>query len=222
MLNKPYSIIFVAVNVLLLSACTQPAENPKVIAEKYWQNLQTGNVSEAEKLTSLNSRLAFAQHRNFIDRNTQVSNNDVKTIVNTSITKFDSQNNKTYTENIETVLVLEQGRWKVDAEQSQLPPPTVARKEQLQQLAEELSESMQENIDSIDESMDQGMEMLNNALQEGSNEMSQSLLNLMNELNNTMQKSIDKMKQRRQQHDKEQNNHPTQTKPDPRQGEGMI
>jgi len=209
MLNKPYSIIFLAVNVLLLSACTQPAENPKVIAEKYWQNLQTGNISEAEKLTSLNSRLAFAQHRNFIDRNTQVSNNDVKTIVNTSITKFDSQNNKTYTENIETVLVLEQGRWKVDAEQSQLPPPTVARKEQLQH-------------DSIDESMDQGMEMLNNALQEGSNEMSQSLLNLMNELNNTMQKSIDKMKQRRQQHDKEQNNHPTQTKPDPRQGEGMI
>ncbi len=222
--NK-FLILFTVASALLLSACTQPAENPKAIAEKYWQSLQTGNIKAAEKLVSISSRNAFSKHQEYIDSNTRISNSNARTVVSTTITKIDSESGEPYTNTIETVLVLEQGQWKVDVEQSPLPVPAVSKQEELQQLAEDLSESMHENIDSIDEAMSHGMQMLDEALQEGSKEMSQSLLNLMNELNRGMQESIEKMKKRRQHQldEQKQDRHKkTVPQPDPHQGEGMI
>jgi hypothetical protein len=211
--------------ILSLVACTQPADDPKIVADRYWQHIQTGNVDEAKKLVSTNSQRALQDHTSRINPNTQISNGATTTIVNTTITTVDPNSNYHHTETFNTVLVLQQGQWKIDLNNSQIPPAAKVKQEDMQQLAEELSESMQENIESMDEAMDQGMEMLNEALEEGSKEMGDSLLHLMNELNSSMQEAVEKMKQRRQQQMQQQDEQETPQQapqPDQRQGEGMI
>jgi len=222
MLNiKPSFFLLILVS-LLLSACTRPAEDPKTVADKYWQYIQAGNINEAKKLASLNSQPVLRQHSERISKGTQIDNAGATTIISTTITTIDPDSNYRHSETFNTVLVLQQGHWKVDVEQSQIPPAPGEREKQMQQLADELSESMQENIESMDDAMSQGLQLLNEALRDGSKEMGHSLLQMMDELNSTMKKSIDKMKQRRQQQDKQQQQTPATSQPDPRQGEGMI
>ncbi len=203
-----------------LIACTQPAEDPKSVADKYWQYLQAGNIAEAEKLISINSRSALAEHKNRMTTINQLKNGETVTVVSTTITTINPDNDYRHTETFNTTLVLQQGQWKVDVNRSQIPPAPSAEEEKMQQLAERLSESMQDNIESIDDAMSEGMHMLNEALRDGSKEMGDSLLKLMDELNNTMHESIDKMKERREQQLKEQQEQ--QMQPDPDKGEGMI
>lgn len=203
-----------------LIACTQPVEDPKSVADKYWQYLQAGDTTQAEKLVSVNSRSALAEHNNRMATINQLKNGEAVTVVSTTITTINPDTDYRHTETFNTTLVLQQGQWKVDVNRSQIPPAPGAEEEKMQQLAEQLSESMQENIESIDDAMSEGMNLLNDALREGSKEMGDSLLHLMNELNNTMHESIDKMKQRREQQLKEQQEQ--QMQPDPDKGEGMI
>ena len=217
--QRPFLYLLLSFTLL---ACTQPAQDPKTVADKYWQYLQTGNIIEAEKLVTTNSRHTLQQHTSRINLNTHFNNGEATTIVSTTITTINPDSNYHHTETFNTVLVLQQGKWKIDLNNSQIPPAPSAREEEMQQLAEELSESMQENIESIDDAMNQGMQLLNEALQDGSKEMGDSLLRLMNELNNSMQESIDKMKQRREQQMQEQEQQQQQPQPDPRRGEGMI
>jgi hypothetical protein len=220
--QRPFLYLLLSFTLL---ACNHSADDPKTVADKYWQYLQSGNISEAEKLITINSRQNFSSHSNRIDASTQLQNGETKTIVTTTITTINPDNKYSHTETFETVLVLEEGQWKVDVNQSQIPPAATAKEQEMQQLTDELSESMQENIESIDEAITHGMQMLNEALHEGSKEMGDSMLNMLNELNSSMHESIDKMKQRRQQqlqeqHEKDQQK--PQPQPDPRQGEGMI
>lgn len=213
--------------ILLLSlsliACTPTIDDPKVIADKYWQYLLAGNLSEAEKLVSRDSRQAFSVHSDRMASITQLDSGEAKTIVSTTITTLNPNSNFSHTQTFNTVLVLQDGQWKIDANQSTLPPALSASEEKRQQTTEELSDSMRKNMESIDEAMTEGMQMLNEVLSDGSKEMEQSLLHMMNELNNSMQESIDKMKQRRGQQEQAVPEQPPQTpQPDPRQGEGMI
>ncbi len=218
MIKLTYPIATLILSSITLASCTQPAEDPKAVADQYWQYMKNGNHVEAEKLISINSRQAFEQHKNRINTIDQLSTNEATTIVSTSISTTNPSTNYTHTETFNTTLVLQQGKWKIDINQSQIPPAPSAEEEQMQQLAEELSESMQENIESIDDAMSEGMQLFNEALREGSKEMGDSLLHLMNELNSTMHESIEKMKKRREQ----QQEQLPQNQPDPEGGEGMI
>lgn len=221
-----YTLLLLALaSNFLLTACTQPAEDPKSVADNYWRLLQNGKVTEAEKLVSTDSLRSAPQHNQRVTHNTQLKNGEARTIVSTTITTINPVNHYSHTETFNTVLVLQQGQWKVDAEQSQIPVAPSAKEEEMQQLAEELTESMQDNIDSIDEAMSEGMQLLNETLREGSKEMGDSLLHLMNELNSSMDESIKKMKERREKQLQQQTQPPTQSpqaQPNPRQGEGMI
>jgi flagellar biosynthesis/type III secretory pathway protein FliH len=224
MMMKNYTPILILLSFSLF-ACNQPAQDPKSVADKYWQFLQQGNTSEAEKLVSTNSRPYFTEHSNRIDSSAQLENGEAKTFVSTTITTVNPGTNYKHTQTFDTVLVLEQGKWKVDIKQSPIPPALSEKEAQLHQMADKLSDSMQQDIKAIDETMSEGMKMLNEALHEGSEEMGNSLLNMMNELNRTMQQSIDKMKQRREQQLQEQKPEQPQQKkpePDPVKGEGMI
>ena len=140
-----------------LFACTQPAESPKTIADKYWQLLQSGNTDEAEKLVSIASRRDLPEHRKHINTISQLENGEAKTVVSTTITTTDPANNFSHTQTFDTVLVLQQGEWKIDVSQSTIPPSPSANEEELQKLAEKLSRSMQDNIDSVDETMNQSI-----------------------------------------------------------------
>lgn len=227
MTNKLLTLATISLLSFSVIACNQPAEDPKTVADKYWQLLQAGNTAEAEKLVASNSKRNFADHTNRIGATDRLENGAAKTIVSTSITRTDPSSNYSQTQTFNTVLVLEQGQWKVDVDQSRIPLSATEKEQQLEQLSDELSQSMKENMESIDEAMSHGMQMLNEAMQEGSQEMGESLLEMMNELNSTMQESIEKMKQRRekqqeQEQDSQQPQPAPQAEPDPREGEGMI
>ena len=223
MTNKS-QLFFILLLSFTLSACIPHADDPKTVADKYWLYLQTGNTTEAKKLLTINSTHAFSEHSSRINSNTQIDNSEARALVNTSITTINPTTSQSRTESFNTILVLQQGQWKIDINQTQIPPAPSAQEEKIQQLTEELSKSMQGNLESIDDAMSEGMQTLNEALRDGSKEMGDSLLHLMNELNHTMQKSIDKMKERRKQQIQEQNpeQNKQQPQPDLRQGEGMI
>ena len=204
---------------LTLTACLSEAEDPKTIADKYWQNLQSGNLKEAEKFVTHKNQQAVLQHSNHITANSQIQNREATSIVNTTIITTNPTTNQIHKQTFDTVLVLVDGKWKVDAAQTNIPPPPTAQEEELKQLAADLNESMQENLEGLDEAIEHGMHQFNEALSEGSKEMGDSLLQMMNKLNHSMKESIEKMKQRRQQQLQPQK---PQSKPDPERGEGMI
>jgi len=221
-----YRLLPIALFTFALSACNQPAEDPKAVADKYWLNMQAGNITEAEKLVTTNSRHALSAQADRMPSIAQLDNGEARTIVSTTITTINPNTDYRKTETFDTVLVLQQGQWKVDLNNTQIPPSPTAREEELQQLADELSDSMHQNMESMDDAMTQGMEMLNEALEEGSKEMGDSLLHLMNELNQSMQEAVEKMKERREQQMQQQldeQEKPQQApQPDPARGEGLL
>lgn len=196
---------------LFLSGCNQTTKTPKDVANQYWQHLQAGNTAAAEKLATTDNQEMISAHKQRIANITELNNGESKTIVNTTITTTNPKTNYTYSQNFETVLVLEQGQWKINANATQIPPAPGAQREELEKLAEELSESMQKNIESIDEAVSQGMDMLNESLRESSKEVGGSLLEMMKELNKSMRESIEKRKKQPE---------PTQEKN--KEGEGML
>jgi hypothetical protein len=198
---------------LFLSACSQTAKNPKDIANQYWQQLQAGNISTAEKLATTNSRENISRHSERIANITKLENGETKTVVSTTITTTNPDTNYTHTQTFDTVLVLQQGQWKVDVDASQIPPSPSAQKEKLEKLAQELSDSMQKNIESLDKAVNQGMDMLNEKLNKGSKDMGESLLEMMEKLNKSMHESINKMKKQKQ---------TDPTKSDLTEGEGIL
>lgn len=205
---------------LTLLACMQPAENPNVIADKYWQLLQSGNTVEAEKLVSTNSKQNITEHSDRIENISQLDNGETRTIVSTTIKTINPVSNASHSQTFDTVLVLQQGEWKIDINQSPIPPSPSATEEELQKLADDLKESVQENIESIDEAMSEGMQLLNEALREGSKEMGESLLDTMKKLNKSMHESIDNMKQRHKQEQQPKNTPGTTLETD--NGEGIL
>ena len=211
-------LLITSFSLLLLSACVEKTDSPKQVAEKYWNALKDGDQATARQLVSkdtqhnLDTYLALQSSQKTplgkISLGTEQAT--VTTIITPNNAEPDTQHE------LETILILEDGQWKIDAARTQAPTPIATNDEELDKLAKQLSESMQENIDTMDDAVTEGMQMLNETLEDGSKEMGESLLRLMNELNESMQESIDKMKQRREQQEREQN------QPDPRQGEGMI
>ncbi|VAW53802.1 hypothetical protein MNBD_GAMMA06-49 [hydrothermal vent metagenome] len=133
---------------LSLFACTQPTEDPKAVADKYWQYIQAGNIKEAEKLSTANNRNILQTHIDRTKKNTQINTDAAVTIVNTTITTTDAtatnlDNNHSHTETFNTVLVLQQGKWKVDLNNTPIPPTPDKKEKNMQQLSKKLSQSMQ-------------------------------------------------------------------------------
>jgi len=215
-MTRQYSFLLLLIISYALSACTPTENDPATVADQYWQLLQSGDTVKAKQLLSTSGQQAIAVHSNRINKNTHINSSKARTTVQTTITTTNPVSGYRHTESFDTVLVLEQGQWKVDASQTHIPPEPSAQEQRAEQLADDLSQSMKKNIDSIDNAMSEGMQLLNDAFKNGSKEMNESLLHLMDKLNNTMQESIDKMKQRRQQQQNKQN------PPNPDKGEGMI
>lgn len=221
--NNAFTIILLSFG---LSACLPAAEEPKAIADKYWQNLQAGKLEEAKNLVSssagTNNEQTMLQHSNHIVNSSQILNENTKTIVSTTIVTTNPTTNQTHKQTFDTVLVLKDGQWKVDLDQTKTPPPPTNYEQELEQLSENLNQSMKQNMESIDESIQEGMQIFNEALRDGSKEMGESLLQMMNKLNESMKESIDKMKERRQQQLNNQQHNGQQKQPDPKSGEGII
>ena len=198
---------------MLLTACMHQADNPRDVASQYWQALKTGDSQTARSLVTSDTQQAFDDYNTQpAEQKTTIGDVNLGTEQTTIITivypegaapdDFDT---------FDTVLVMEDGTWKIDAERTIIPRPAPTDKE-LDELADQLSESMQDNIDSIEEAMEQGMQMLDEALREGSRDMGESMLKGMEEMNRALRESIEDMQKRREQ----------QTPEKEKEGEGLI
>lgn len=220
--TKTGGLLAVSLLAATLAGCIQPSQSPKQVADKYWQLMQEGNIIEAEKLVSRGSFEHFSHHVKRIDDVSQLSNSNSVTYVTTTITTVDPNSNYAYTQQFNTVMVQEDGKWKIDAAQTSFPEQMSNSRQEMEQLSEEINESVQRNMESIDEAMAESMEMLNEVMEEGSREMGQSLIDMMNKLNESMQESIERLKQEREQQRQYEEYHPDKPAPDEKKGEGVI
>jgi len=214
-------ILTIAAFTTLLSGCIQQTETPKMVADRYWQLLQAGEIVEAEKLVSKGSFQHFSHHVQRIDDIDKLDNSESHTYVTTTITTVNPETNYAHTQQFHTVLVQEEGDWKIDASQTSFPPALTETEQKMEELSDDINRSVEENIESFDEAMEQSMDILNEMLEEGSREMGESLQEMMNRLNESMQESVERLKKHReQQQQKEQLQQ--LPPPDKNAGEGVI
>ena len=192
-------LLITLVPLITLSACLHQADNPRDIASQYWQALKIGDTETARKLVSTSSRQDFDNYlAKPVDEKTPIDEIKLGTEQTTVVTIIYPQgdNPEDYSA-FDTTLVMEDGKWKIDAAQTVIPRPAPSKRE-LDELADELSESMQDNIDSIEDAMNEGMKMLDEALREGSRDMGESMLKGMEEMNRALRESIEDMQRRRE------------------------
>ena len=203
-----YTLLMTLFTCLSLSACQQKTSTPAQTAKQYWQALQSGDIATAKKLTSKSSQGDLDYYLSLPDDKKaaldDIKLGETKTSISTTI------NNQ---HNFETVLILEQSEWKIDASRSQPPAPIKTDKPEN---LDHLSDAIQENLESMDKALEQGADMLNEFMHEGSKEMSDSLLKGMNNMNKALQEALDKMKRRREQEDSAPDSS------DKKDGEGLI
>ena len=206
-------IPLISLCVLLLSGCINQAKNPREVAERYWQALKNGDTETARSLVSNGSVEAFDAYAALpADRKTAIGEINLGTEQATILTiVYPQGEDPEEFESFDTVMVMEDGAWKIDAARTIVPRPAPSERE-LEELADELSDSMQENIDSVEEAMKQGLELLDEALREGSRDMGESMLKGMEEMNRALQESIEQMQKRREQQKQDKKG----------EGEGLI
>jgi hypothetical protein len=192
-------LLITLVPLVTLSACLHQADNPRDIASQYWQALKSGDTETARKLVSTGSRQDFDNYlAKPADEKIPIGEIKLGTEQTTVVTIIYPQGDspEDYSA-FDTTLVMEDGKWKIDAAQTVIPRPAPSKRE-LDELADQLSESMQDNIDSIEDAMNEGMKMLDEALREGSRDMGESMLKGMEEMNRALRESIEDMQRRRE------------------------
>ena len=199
----------------VISSCSATVDTPAQVAEKYWQAIQQGDTTTAKKYISNNSenRLETQLNQFKTEKINDISITKDSISVVTTINPMAKATEKKKSFN--TAMTFENNQWKVDLSNTHIPVAKISE-DNLQKLAEKLSESMQKSVDSIEEVMGEGMNLLNDALREGSEEMGSTLLDTMQELNEKMNESIDKMKKERQK------NPAAPESKDSESGEGLI
>lgn len=214
-----HTILFALLACTSLAACQQTIDTPKQVSEKYWNALKSGDIATAKSLVSKNTQANFDSYLALPDDKRITLENiklgEEKTTVHTTITSQASDTNQNQDSDqfdFETILVLEDGQWKIDASRTQVPVP---QRQEQPSSNDQLSEALQENLDSMNEALEEGADMLNEFMQEGSREMSESLLKGMNKMNESLREAIENMKQRREQQDSPQ-------PPANENGEGLI
>jgi hypothetical protein len=206
-----HKLLVTLVPLLTLTGCLQAAEDPRAVASQYWQAMKNGDTATARSLVSSNSQQAFD---NYVaapaDEKTAIGEVNLGTEQTTVITiVYPEAGAPDDFETFDTVMVIEDGEWKVDAERTIIPRPAPSDRE-LEELKEQLSESMDENLKSVEEAMNEGLQLLDEALREGSKDMGESMLKGMEEMNRALRDSIEEMQKRREQEQ------------DKSEGEGLI
>ena len=205
--------LFVLSASVFLTACMHQADDPRKVAEQYWRSLKNGDTTIARTMVSKSSQQAYDDYL-VLPPDEKILIGDVtlgaeQTTITTTLAA-DAKNPEDQV-SFDTVLVMEDGQWKIDANQTIMPRPIPSDRE-LDELANELTESMQDNINSIEEAMNEGLQMMDKALREGSRDLGESMLKGMEEMNRALQESIENLQQRREQQEQ---------KPDGN-GEGVI
>ena len=204
-------LLIAATALFLVSGCLQ-AQDPKDVAQQYWQAMQAGDTTTARTLVSADTQAEFDDYAKLPDENkiplNAVALTDSRTVVTTIV------NTNNTSKQFETVLVMQNGQWLVDASETRIPSPPTDVEKRLNEMADKFSSSAEKNLEHLEDSLGEGMQLLDEIMREGSKEMSESFNKGMKEFNESLNEAIEKLKQKRQQ---------KQTPPaQPGEGEGMI
>ncbi|MDH5710056.1 MAG: hypothetical protein OEZ15_00110 [Gammaproteobacteria bacterium] len=196
---------YILIFVISSTGCQQQFDQPVNITEKYWRALNNADDDTVRHLTSSTTIESLNHYRSLPDHEKASLKNLSfdKHHVSITTTVNSAEQKRTF----ETILVLENGEWKIDATrtfEAALPTPAHNNNQ---------SDSLDKSLDDMDKSLKEGADMLNQFMQEGSREMSESLRKGVDQMNDALRDALDKMKQQRQQeHD------PSNTD----RGEGLI
>ena len=212
----------IILSCLCLAACLENANTPKQVSEQYWQAIKNGDIAAATKLVSkasqpdLDNYFALSSEDKISLDEILLSDEhaSVKTTVISKTTDLDQTEQEKSRTAFDTILVLEDGHWKIDTSRSQFP----SLEKTADVISDQLSDALQENLDTMDEVLGEGAEMLNEFMQEGSKEMSETLLKGMGKMNEALRDAVDNMKQRREQYKQDQ----PAIEPEPQYGEGLL
>jgi len=186
----------VIIGCLFIGGCMQ-AEDPKEIAQQYWQAMQAGDYARARSMVSPDSQPGFDEYASKpVDSKPMLSAVallDSQTIVPTVINIGNTSTQ------FNTVLVLHDGQWLVDADKSVIPPPRSELEQRLQDMTEQLSAAMNDSAEQMEKALGEGVDLLNEVLQNRSQELSDSITRSMKQLNESIRNGIQKLEQRRQQ-----------------------
>ncbi|MDA3868694.1 MAG: hypothetical protein PF589_01820 [Gammaproteobacteria bacterium] len=200
-----YSAFIILFAVISLSACQPNTESPSQVTKEYWQALKNNDLTSASKLVSKNSQSHLSRYF-ALPEDQKIPLDEiyvgaeyatVTTIINPESSTAEEAPGQSQhdipTMTFETILTLEDGRWKVDATRTQNPV--------LQEADKSSHDAPSSDLDTapLNEALQESAEMLNQFMREGSKEMSETFLEGMNKMNETLREAIDKMKQRREQ-----------------------
>jgi gas vesicle protein len=191
-------IIFAVIGYLFISGCMQ-AEDPKEIAQQYWQAMQAGDYARARSLVSTGTQPSFDAYTSMPDANKPVlsavalldSQTTVATVINTGNTSAQ----------FNTVLVMQNGQWVVDADKTVIPPPRSALEQRLKDMAEKLSDAMGDNAEQMEKTLGESVELLNDVLQNSAQQLSDSVGESIKQLNESIRDAMQQLEKRRQQHE---------------------
>lgn len=200
-----YSAFTVLLAVIGLSACQPAPETPSQVTKNYWQALKNNDLVAASKLVSKDSQSDLGHYFKLPNEEKipldeiylGAERATVTTIIRPESTATETAPPGSRADlpeiTFETVLILEDGQWKVDASRTQAPV--------LQKPAEPSPDAPSSDLDTapLNEALQESAEMLNQFMREGSREMSETFLEGMNKMNEALREAIDKMKQRREQ-----------------------
>ncbi len=216
-MNKPT----IALPLLLsLSGCLE-AQNPKDIAQQYWQAMVNGDTEAARQYVSQDSQQAFEQTLTRIDQGMKIDQVALDELNTSVVTTINPDADKPYLDQpFETVLVLEQGKWKIDMQRTRIPPAPGELEKQLGELSQKLNRSLDQSSREMEQVFGESMRLLDELLTQGTKEMSESLLKGMEKFREAMRESAEAMRQRREQQQQQQQSQTSSPAND--SGEGVI
>ena len=192
------STILIVLASINLIACQQETDSPRQVTEKYWRALKNGDSETARQLVSNTSQHDFDQEM-ARPENIKIPLNEISVgTEQMTVTTIITSNGQHIA--FDTVLIQENGDWKIDVSRTQIPVVQAGEP----QTEAPLPDALQENLDSMNEALEEGADMLNEFMHEGSKEMSESLLKGMEKMNESLREAMDKMKERREQQESEQ------------------
>ena len=187
--------IFAFAGCLLIAGCMQAAD-PKDIAQQYWKAMQAGDYAKARSMVSSNTKLSFDQYAKLPANEKTPLNAVALTDTRTIVTTIINTGNRSIQFN--TVMVLENGQWVVDANETVIPPASSSLEQNLDGMLKELSNAMDGSVDQMKKTLNEGVNLLNNALQSRSQEISDSVSEKMKQLNDSIKEAMKKLDQQNQ------------------------
>ena len=158
-MRKALKLTFL-LSLTLLAACG--SNDPASVADKFWDAMQDRNVDEARKYMTRNSanNLQIKDSDEKYDIHLgKVSENDDTVSIATTLKKEDDRDTAI---ELNTIVVKEDGQWKVDYNQTMLSMFGGA----MQQMMQGLGKAMQQGSKDMSKAMQESMEQAAKALQE--------------------------------------------------------